>query len=515
MLKARQIGCLALGVGLLLALYSTPAVASNRSDCESSAPDQVIRGCSNLLKSGKLGRENRAIAHMRRATAYSQTGNQAQAIEDFNQALAIRPNEAAAYHGRGLALARMSRFNEAIADYDQAIVMLPDTADLHFLRGFAHAEAGHLNAAIADFDRTIAIDPEHAAAMTQRGRVYMRSGNTDRAIADFDRAIAIRGPADALYERGLAYLNKGDYRRAIDDLGIAIGMVPGHPDSHYYRGYAHAGAGDVDAALADYNRVIDIHPNHQAVYYVRGLIYLQKGEFDRAIADFDTMIGMNPDHPGAHYSRGLAYLQKGDTEQAARDCATSQRLNPVIACPNDTGAGRWDHSALEQLFPPAPDGWSKGNVQVTELDSTMGGIDSVLPGASNLVTGSDETVGVPVRLRVFQTYQGGEKTIKITIDTEDLDTASLIASAHDNDKVRTQLAGQGLRAENLQGLQALMVSKPQGAAVRVEDLGIVLIECEYADCEADLSTLIKSVDFDRIAQFVSYKHRKQASATSD
>lgn len=515
MLKGRQIGRLAFGAGLLLVLSTTSAVASNRSDCESTAPDRIIRGCSNLLKSGKLGKENRAIAHMRRAGAYSRTGNQVRAVEDFSKAIAIRPNEAAAYHGRGLAFARMGRFDEAIADYDHAIAMLPGTADLHYLRGFANAEAGHLDAAIADFDKTIVIDPEHAAAMTQRGRVHMRAGDADLAIADFDRAIAIRGPADALYERGLAYLNKGDFRRAIDDLGMAIGMVPGHAESHFYRGYAHAGAGEIDAALADYNRVTELQPNHKAVYYVRGLIHLQKGDFDRAIADFDTMIGINPDHPGAHYSRGVAYLQKGDTKQAARDCATAQRLDPVIACPDDAGAGRWDRSAQEQLFPPAPEGWSTGEIQITELKSAMGVIDSVLPGASGPSKGSNVAAGTPVRLRVVRTYHGSEKTIKVTIDTEDLDTASLIASAHDNDKVRTQLAGQGLRTEKLQGLQALIVSKPQGAAVRVEDIGIVLIECEYADCAADLAALINSVDFDRIAQFVSFKHRKPASATSD
>ena len=83
-----------------------PAQADDVADCQSGQPDKTIRGCTAIIKSGRLfgnpiSKENLALVYFNRGLAHTQEGDLDDAIADFGQAVRISPNHANAYASRG------------------------------------------------------------------------------------------------------------------------------------------------------------------------------------------------------------------------------------------------------------------------------------------------------------------------------------------------------------------------------------------------------------------------------
>ena len=70
-----------------------------------------------------------SMALERMATAYSEKGEYAKAIELFNKALEITANPAYVIHDRGSAYAGVRSYDLAVADYTKAMEMKPDQKD--------------------------------------------------------------------------------------------------------------------------------------------------------------------------------------------------------------------------------------------------------------------------------------------------------------------------------------------------------------------------------------------------
>jgi tetratricopeptide (TPR) repeat protein len=187
-----------------------------------------------------------STAYLNRGTIFNEKGNYPMAIQDFSQAIALKPTNAMAYNNKGAALlawAKMrndsagmdlavieftkalsidqkllhARFNRAkvhfsrknyaaaLADYDSAVTIAPSTAQVYFNRGVFLRETQKFEAAIADFSSAIRYTPTQTAAITERGITYIAIGKYDEAINDFKQSLRL-DPTDRDALQCLNYL---------------------------------------------------------------------------------------------------------------------------------------------------------------------------------------------------------------------------------------------------------------------------------------------------------------------
>ena len=139
---------------------------------------------------------------------------------------------AEAFRNRGIAYAGKSQFDRAIQDYDQAIKLKPDSSPAYFDRGIAHFRKGQYDLSIQDYDQAIRLKPDNAYAYNNRGNDYQLKGQYDRAIQDFDQAIKLNpNYLFALNNRGKAYMSKGQFDRAVQDFDQAIKLNPNYTEA--------------------------------------------------------------------------------------------------------------------------------------------------------------------------------------------------------------------------------------------------------------------------------------------
>ena len=79
-------------------------------------------------------------------------------------------------------------YQGAIEDYTQAIRLKPDLAEAYYNRGLAKSDLGDKQGAIADFNEAIRLKPDYANAYYNRGDAKYALGDKQGAIEDYREA---------------------------------------------------------------------------------------------------------------------------------------------------------------------------------------------------------------------------------------------------------------------------------------------------------------------------------------
>src|SRR5262245_58526143 len=123
---------------VVAALLASVAVSSGDRDrhwrwCSGGpgvSTEQVIAGCTEIIinPSGESDKDL-AVAHHNRGLALDLRNEHDRAIQDFDEAIRLRPDYAQAYFGRGVAYFFKGEYDRSIKDYDEAIRLKADYAE--------------------------------------------------------------------------------------------------------------------------------------------------------------------------------------------------------------------------------------------------------------------------------------------------------------------------------------------------------------------------------------------------
>jgi tetratricopeptide (TPR) repeat protein len=211
-------------VVLLIVTAVMGCMSKKEAGCYGEDPGLAIAGCTALIQSGWTSTENTTNAYSRRGVAYAKMGAYDLAIQDFDQAIELRPNEAALFRNRGGTYDYMGEHDRAMQDFDQAIKLDPNDYKSWGARGLSQIYVDQPKEALADCNEAVRLaPPRHPLGLNCRGFAYLKMKQLDSAIAEFDAAQKIAPKsAVAFYGRGLAKRLKGDAAGGNADIATAL-----------------------------------------------------------------------------------------------------------------------------------------------------------------------------------------------------------------------------------------------------------------------------------------------------
>jgi len=120
------------------------------------------------------------------------SGRLPEAINQFKQALQLKPDAHDVHNVLGNALVEAGETQEAIWHYEQALRIKPDYFEAHNNLGNALVQVGKAKEAIVHYEQALRIKPDHAEAQNHIGNILLRLGRVQEAIAHYEQALRIK-----------------------------------------------------------------------------------------------------------------------------------------------------------------------------------------------------------------------------------------------------------------------------------------------------------------------------------
>lgn len=240
---------LGLGTGPGHAQLSTMIEVCGSTD---ASPREIVNFCQRALASGKL---------------------------DARTAAQVQAN-------LGVGWFELGEYANALAEYDRALAVAPDLLGAYLNRARTYERLGRLRDAAADYATVIQRDPKAADAYLGRGAMLLANGDPGRSLDDFDRAIALQpGWISPVFNRGMAHFQLGMWRESEQDFSTVIQRHPDDAAAYLNRARARASAGN-SAAGGDFDRAINIDPEWGGAWFARGQYWEGRGNREAANRDF-------------------------------------------------------------------------------------------------------------------------------------------------------------------------------------------------------------------------------------
>ncbi len=185
----------------LLALATILADLHRQSDSSDDAARAILRdaqaefGPSPVLrrelqedKAAPLPTPRTAWEHYDLGLSLLRSGDDAAAIEEFTNAIDLKPAEFWPHYYQGVAAYHLGRHDQAAASFGTCVALAPGTPECYYNRALVQAARGRIDEAIRDDTRALEVNPAFTDAALNRAILLFRSGQSQAALADLERA---------------------------------------------------------------------------------------------------------------------------------------------------------------------------------------------------------------------------------------------------------------------------------------------------------------------------------------
>jgi tetratricopeptide (TPR) repeat protein len=172
------------------------------------------------------------------------------------------PAKARPYNNLGAALMENGRLAEAIEQFQTALKIKPEFADAHYNLGYTLARQGKLDAGIYHLGQSLRLEPTKQKALNNLGVALALQGRYQEAANNFETALKLNPmDADVHNNLGFALKNSGSPEAAVRHFTRALELDPRHADAHNNLGLALKDKGQIEAARRHFSRALEINPN--------------------------------------------------------------------------------------------------------------------------------------------------------------------------------------------------------------------------------------------------------------
>lgn len=264
--------CVATGFILANVLIAAPVVAQDSESgflhaCNTGTGKAAVDGCTWIIQSNKFSGGDLAVAYARRGDALSVYRQYARAVEDYTQAIKLKPDYAVAIFNRGSAYGFLRDYARSVEDFTVVIALQPKNARAYVLRAISLRHLNKNARAVEDLDKAIHLDPNDGYAFNERAWVRAIMGHLDAALADCRQADHLK-PNDkhVLSTCAFVYFKQAHYAEAVKAANAALTVDSRHADSLFMRGLSKRRAGDGPGGDADIQAAKAIDPKIMDTY---------------------------------------------------------------------------------------------------------------------------------------------------------------------------------------------------------------------------------------------------------
>jgi Flp pilus assembly protein TadD len=275
----------------------------------------------------EVTRDNYA-AHYSLALAQGEAGHDAEAIDQLERAIRIKPNYALAYNNLGVIYARQGKDQMAIEEFARAVRCSPDYAPARVNLGQALMKAGNLEQAKAEFRAALSPGPHLADAQRNLGQALTRQGQCAEAERHLSEALRIKPDDPGIHvDLAMNLKKQGKLAEAVKEYNIAVALQPDNAEAHNNLAVIFAQQGDFQRAIEECAQAARSNPQDADVLCNCGTIYNALGDFEQAGRRFEEAVRLQPRCAKYRYNLAYALDEQGHGEAARQQYRSAYKLD--------------------------------------------------------------------------------------------------------------------------------------------------------------------------------------------
>ena len=250
------------------------------------------------------------------------------ALQYYDDALAIDPRFAPAYYSRSLVKVMLNPRFDILPDLNRAIDFDPQFVDAYLMRAIYQSDKKDYDAALADLDIAVRIMPTNPLLHLEMAKNFMAIGENDLALESSEQAYQLditHLPTYLILAQ--AYLEVDLAEKALEKLEVYGLYSPNDPYYLALLGGAKYEIGDeYDVALAVLERAQSIDDELAIAHYYHGLLSLRLDDTNQAVNDLYIARTIEPENFMFNIWFGIALYFDGRNEDAYRQIDASESL---------------------------------------------------------------------------------------------------------------------------------------------------------------------------------------------
>lgn len=240
-------------------------------------------------------------------------GNLAQAYTYYLQAKNLFPNKVEANLKLAIVSAKTGNLDQAINTFENIIALGNATSDTYYNLATIYQKQGKMNLALQYYLKAIESNPKDIQTLDTLGKLYISNGLYGKAINVYYNLIQLdKDNHTYYYLLGISYMKEGFYDDAIRSLETALTMEPNKTAYLYNIGIAYIKKEERSKALKYFEKAINIKPNETEDLFSLASIYKELGKYDQSIKYYKKIIRSKEQEAYARYKLALVYKQKED-----------------------------------------------------------------------------------------------------------------------------------------------------------------------------------------------------------
>ncbi len=266
--------------------------------------------------------------YLNRGNLHAMRDERTNAIDDFTQALKLKPNYLQALANRSFGYMNIAQYDKALVDANKLVTLVPDSAEGYAKRGMIYESCDMFGEAVADYQRAIAIDPGDAYNYYGSAINLLRLAKYDEVERMLKKAVEI-GDNNGSYgaNLGLCYTFQQKYDEALKYLNF-------NPADQNVRGvewsqaaYYYLSVGKMDEALNALAQLRARETFPARSHRLAGEFFRCAGQYEKAMQDFNASTSLE-EYPPGYRERAVTFVMMGQMRSALSDLNKSYQLNP-------------------------------------------------------------------------------------------------------------------------------------------------------------------------------------------
>jgi tetratricopeptide (TPR) repeat protein len=213
----------------------------------------------------------------------------------------------------------MERYQDAVESYNEALALDPNYGDAWNECGTALAYLGRYEESVESYDRALLVNSNNASTWYNRGNVLVNLERNQEAVESYDRARAIdANQADTWNNRGAAFNNLGALEEALESYGKAAAIDPGNPSYRFNIASVQFTMARDKIALDEIEQYLKSRPMDANAWDVKGCLLLRLRVNQQALAAFERACTISPSNAMYHYHMGVVLKRLKRRQEAVR-----------------------------------------------------------------------------------------------------------------------------------------------------------------------------------------------------